>query len=84
MEHDAFIAGEGFYRDHSTKLLINPLRVYRPGTLEPLPAGPKEGSIAYDAMTALKCKKAADGNFELIEDSIPDSRYPLLQLYIDR
>ncbi len=81
-EHDAYIEGDGFYSDHSCKLLIGPSRLYKPGTTDSYPAGPKASETAYDANTALKCKVAADGNFELESEADISSDYPLVQLYI--
>ncbi|MBO7402079.1 MAG: dephospho-CoA kinase [Lachnospiraceae bacterium] len=81
-EHDAYIEGDGFYADHSCKLLIGPSRLYKQGTRVSFPAGPKSSETAYDANTALKCKKVEDGNFELEEEACIGTDYPLVQLYI--
>ncbi len=81
-EHDAYVAGEGFYADHSCKLLIGPSRVYRPGTCDPFAQGPKAAERAYDSTVAYKCVKTKDGNFELVEPAQIQSDYPLVQLYI--
>ncbi len=82
-EHDAYVAGEGFYADHSCKLLISPVRVYNPGTTNGFPAGPKAAEIAYDSTSVLTCKKANDGNFELEKAAEIGTEYPLVQLALE-
>ena len=82
MEHDSYVEGDGFYADHSCKLLIGPSRIYLPGTTNAFPSGPKTAEKAYDATCKLRCKKAADGNFELIEKARITSEYPLVQMYM--
>lgn len=79
-EHDAFVSGEGFYANNSCKLLVSPVRIYNPGTTASFAAGPKSADMAYDSTSALSCKMAEDGNFELLEPSQIGTEFPLVQL----
>lgn len=79
-EHDAYVAGEGFYANNSCKLLISPARIYAPGTETGFEKGPREAAVAYDSTSVLDCKKVANGNFELLAPATIGTDYPLVQL----
>lgn len=79
-EHDAYVAGEGFYANNSCKLLVSPGRIYAPGTCTAYANGPREATVAYDSTQTLNCKRAEDGNFELLAAADLTPQFPLVQL----
>ncbi len=81
-EHDAFVAGEGFYANNNCKLLVSPGRIYAPGSTTPVAQGPKAADIAYDSTSVLSCTRAEDGNFTLEAPAEISDKYPLVQLIL--